>query len=131
MEAVTSFMTRNVCTAYVAAIPGAVLLAAWAAHNPQIFVNLDSDVVPVPEEEFAFKNGVILPHHEYLYGYSEVSGQFVVGKKSAGYDYYLPRHQSSRARDGSKTAQQTRHPSVSNFTASQPITEGLVTFCYI
>ena len=36
--------------------------------------------VTVPKEEFTFKNGVFLPHHEYLFGLSEASGHFVVGK---------------------------------------------------
>ena len=53
MEAVTSFLTRNVCTAYAAAVPGAVLLAALAAHNLQIFAKLDSDVVLFLKEEWS------------------------------------------------------------------------------
>ena len=56
------------------------VLAALAANHPQIFANIDSDVVPVPKEEFAFKNGVILPHMSTSTGAQKILGTLLSGR---------------------------------------------------
>ena len=84
MEAVTSFLSRNVNSAYAAVVPGVVLVAALAKYGPQMF---DAEAGTIAKEEFAFNNGVIQPHKEYLYGYSELSGHFIAGTKQEGHDY--------------------------------------------
>ena len=63
------------------------LLGAAATFGPQA---LRSPVIEIARREigeFAFHNGALLAHHQYLYGADQSGEPYIVGKKLAGQDY--------------------------------------------
>ena len=78
---------------YVAALHPVVstaavtLLGAAATFGPQA---LRSPVIEIARREigeFAFHNGALLAHYQYLYGVDQNGEPYIVGKKLAGHDY--------------------------------------------
>ena len=68
-------------------LPAAAFLGAVVAYGRRIFSSTEIQVGPQEIGEFAFHNGVLLSHQQYLYGVSEIGEPFIVGKKLAGEDY--------------------------------------------
>ena len=89
MEVLTSALTRSLNSELVAVVPGVVFLAAMIRYGhfePKVSVS-PKELIIIPRDELVFKQGVLMPHEEYLYGYSEASGYFVAGTKLPGFDY--------------------------------------------
>ena len=58
-----------------------------STYGPQISVDPAIEIPPQGIGEFAFRNGLLLPHQQYLYGSSDTGELFIVRKKLAGEDY--------------------------------------------
>ncbi|KAM0798116.1 hypothetical protein BDR22DRAFT_823671 [Usnea florida] len=64
-----------------------ILLGSAASFAPHY---LRSPVIEAAQREigeFAFHNGALLAHHQYLYGVDQNGEPYIVGKKLAGHDY--------------------------------------------
>ena len=85
------FVTRHLGTVYVAVptttVIASALLGVVSTYGSRIFPGPAIDVPPQEIGEFTFRNGVLLPHQQYLYGSSDTGEIFIVGKKLAGQDY--------------------------------------------
>ena len=83
----SEFLTRHLNSAYALSLPAAALLGAAATYGPRMLAGSPIHSEPQVIGEFAFHNGLLLPHQEYLYGSSGTGEPFIVGKKLAGEDY--------------------------------------------
>ncbi|KAF6220702.1 hypothetical protein HO133_003135 [Letharia lupina] len=81
------FLMRHLSPMHVAVPIAATLLGVAANYGPRMFASPAIEVIPQEIGEFAFHNGVLIPHQDYLYGSSETGEPFIVGKKLAGQDY--------------------------------------------
>ena len=80
-------LIRRVKSMYAAIPSAATLLGIAAAYGPRIFVSRPQEVDQKEVGEFAFHNGILIPHQTYLYGSSGTGEPFIVGRKLAGEDY--------------------------------------------
>ena len=89
MELLTSpkLLIRHFNSVYAAIPSAAALLGVVANYGRRIFAGPSQEVDQKEIGEFAFHNGILLPHKQYLYGSSETGEPFIVGKKLAGKDY--------------------------------------------
>ncbi|CAF9931664.1 MAG: hypothetical protein ALECFALPRED_005071 [Alectoria fallacina] len=89
MDLITSpaFLARYADSFNVACCISIVLLGGIATYVPRIF---PATAIATIEQEigvFVFENGVLLPHHTYLYEFSETGEPYILGKKLPGIDY--------------------------------------------
>lgn len=83
----SAFLSRNANALCAVVAPAVVVLGGAAVYSSRIFANHHVEVAPQEIVNFVFHNGVIQPHNEYLFGYSEGGQHFVVGSKAPGHDY--------------------------------------------
>ena len=86
METLTT-LTKYVDPVYAALVPGVVFVAAAVKYGPQMLTSPITETGTLVKGEFLFEDGILVPHKEYLYGYSGAGEHFIVGKKVTGYDY--------------------------------------------
>ncbi|KAL9136826.1 MAG: hypothetical protein Q9175_001971 [Cornicularia normoerica] len=89
MDFITSpaFLARYADHFEVVACVTATLLGSVVTFSPRFLASPVVDTIQKETAVFMFHNGVLLPHHEYLYEFSETGKPYILGKKLPGIDY--------------------------------------------
>lgn len=86
-------MTPDLVARYISSLhpvvsaSAATLLGAAATFGPQLLRSPAIEIARREIGEFAFHNGALLPHQQYLYGVDQNGEPYIVGKKLVGQDY--------------------------------------------
>ena len=75
------------CLQPVVSTAAITILGAATTFAPQAFRHPAIETAQREIGEFAFHNGALLPHPQYLYGVDHNGESYIVGKKLAGQDY--------------------------------------------
>lgn len=99
-----AFFARYADHLYVAGCVSFTILAGVITYGSHIPAGPAINTVQQEIGEFVFEDGKLLPHHVYLYEFSETGEPYILGKKLPGIDYSASEARYANfGREGSQT----------------------------